>query len=372
MTRGDQVTKAVKMRDMELLAQYRDQLCQNPRLTYLFFELTNACNLSCLHCGSHAGPHNHTYLPVESVKTVIDQVSAELSPKGIMVCLSGGEPMLHPHFYEIAAYAKQSGFTCGVTSNGTLIDPAAAQKFMDAGIDSISFSLDGLADTHDWFRNRPGSFDQTVQGIRNLLNASRGRMVTQVTTVIHRNNIHQLDGMFELVSGLGVDSWRVINLEPIGRTLDHQDLLLDARQFEYLLSYIREKRYSAKVQMDVTYGCSHYLTEPMERTVRDHYFICGSGIMVASVLCNGDIYSCLDIERIPELVQGNILCDNFVDVWKHRFEAFRRDRSGDNDMCRQCSDRAYCRGDAAHTWDYQAKQPLLCVKQLLSEGRSCV
>jgi len=237
-------------------------------------------------------------------------------------------------------------------------------------VDSVTFSVDGLPDTHDWFRNRPGAYDKTIQGIRNLLDASHGSIVTQITTVIHKKNIHQLDDMFDAFCNVGVSSWRLVNLEPIGRALDNAGLLLDAAQLRHLLAFIREKRYSASTPIDITYGCSHYLTEYYERTVRDNYFICGSGIYVASILCNGDIYSCIDIERRPELIQGNIATDSFTDVWHNRFQAFRRDRSEDCDMCQRCKDRQFCLGDAAHTWDYDACRPLICLKELFeSEGK---
>ena len=334
---------------------------------YLFFELTDACNLSCIHCGSNACPQNHTYLPIESVKMVLQQVANEFSTEGIMICLSGGEPMLHPNLFEIITLSKKLGFSCGITTNGTLIDLSAANKLVDSGVDSITFSLDGLADMHDWFRNTSGSFEEAIQGIQNVIHCSKRKILTQITTVIHSKNFHEINELFELVCTLGVDSWRVINLEPIGRALDNPKLLLDAQQLRQLLGFIQEKRYSAKTSIDITYGCSHYLTEKLERTVRDNYFICGSGIFVASILCNGDIYSCLDIERRPELIQGNINCDDFVDVWKNRFQIYRKNRSMECEMCRECDDRDFCCGDAAHTWDYDGNKPMICMKNYLTE-----
>lgn len=356
-----------KYTDMKSLSQYREYLYKNPRLTYLFFELTNACNLSCLHCGSNACPQNHTYLPVDLIKTVLTQVSEAFSPSSIMICLSGGEPLLHPSLFEIIEYAKKCGFSCGMTTNGTLIDQTLAKKLVDSGIDSVTFSVDGLEDTHDWFRNKSGSFRKAVDGIQNLIQYSKGKIITQITTVVHKRNFHQLDDMFHLVCATGVDSWRAINLEPIGRALDNSELLLDSMQFRQLLSFIRQKRYAITTPIDVTYGCSHYLSEELEKTVRDHYFLCGSGILVASILCNGDIYSCMDIERRPELVQGNVYTDNFVDVWYNRFQAFRKDRSAECSMCCKCEDRVFCCGDSAHTWNYIENKPIVCVKQILTD-----
>ena len=358
------LSMTVKQADMERLAVLRDQLYEHPRLTYLFFELTDACNLACLHCGSSACPQNHTYLPADDVRRIMRRIAEAYDPHNIMICFTGGEPLLHPDLCDLIACARQYGFTCGITSNGTLIDPDMARRLVQSGLNSVSFSVDGLQDTHDWFRNRPGAFERSLRGIRNLLEASRGTVVTQITSVMHKKNFHQLDALYELAVQIGVDSWRPINLEPIGRALSHNDLLLDADQLRTLLTYIRDKRFSAQVEMDVTYGCAHFLTEEFEHMVRDSYFICGSGIFVASVLCNGDIYSCLDIERRPELVQGNIAQDDFVEIWETRFQAFRRDRTASCASCRACTDRRYCRGDAAHTWDYDTDRPMLCMKQL--------
>lgn len=357
----------IKQRDMARLAEYRDYLAIHPRLTYLFFELTDACNLSCLHCGSSACPQNKTYLPLEDIKKVLESVAAKYCPSEIMVCLTGGEPLLHRDFFEISATAQKLGFPCGMTTNATLITEEVAAKLIPYGICSVTVSLDGLEETHDWFRNVKGSFSKTVSGIRNLMSATKGTIATQITTVVHKKNIHELDQIYNFVVSLGVDSWRVINLEPIGRALDHKDLLLDAVDYKYLLDYIRSKRFNPAVEIDVTYGCSHYLTSQYEREVRDTYFACGSGVYVGSVLCNGDIYSCLDIERRPELIQGNISLDDFVDVWENRFVEFRADRSKLSSKCKNCKERQFCRGDSAHTWDYSLQQPLLCVKDLIDQ-----
>ena len=360
-----------KYMDMKSLSQYREYLYKHPKLKYLFFELTDACNLSCLHCGSNACPQNHTYLPVHLVKTVLSQVAEAFSPSSIMICLSGGEPLLHPSLFEIIKYAKKCGFSCGMTTNGTLIDQTISQKMIDSGIDSVTFSVDGLEDTHDWFRNKSGSFRKTMEGIQNLIQHANGNVITQITTVVHKRNFHQLDDIFRLACISGVDSWRVVNLEPIGRANDNSELLLDSIQFQQLLSFIQEKRYAIKTPIDVTYGCSHYLSVALERTVRDYYFLCGSGILVASILCNGDIYSCMDIERRPELVQGNVYTDNFVDVWHNRFQVFRKDRSAECSMCCKCEDRVFCCGDSAHTWNYTENKPIICVKKFLTDKENC-
>ena len=159
---------------------------------------------------------------------------------------------------------------------------------------------------------------------------------------------------------MGITSWRPINVEPIGRACESKDMFLRPDQFAHLLSYIRSKRYDRSCKMEVTFGCSHYLGVETERMVRDHYFLCGAGTLVASVRSNGDICACLDIDNRKELVQGNIRTDNFMDVWLNRFQIFRRDRTADCSRCVSCSERFLCGGDSTHTWDFEHKKPLLC------------
>ena len=232
---------------------------------------------------------------------------------------------------------------------------------------SVSVSLDGLEPQHNFLRNSSSAFSKTIKGLECLQKYAGQSAVIQITTVVYRDNLNTLEQMYAYISQLGVDSWRIINMEPIGRALDHPELLLEPEDYFTLFSFIREKRFNSQVKIDVTYGCSHYLTPLWEHELRDNYFLCGSGIYVASILCNGDIYSCLDIERRPELVQGNIETDDFIHVWEHGFSQFRKDRTEDCAMCRECSDRRFCRGDSAHTWNYDENRPYICMKQMMED-----
>ena len=354
---------SIKLRNLDTLAEYAVNLRLHPKLKFLFFELTESCNLCCAHCGSWASPERKKSLTFDQIQRVLIRTAQAYRAEDVMVCLTGGEPLLHPDFIKIVVCAKKLGFSCGVTTNGTLITVEYAQCLKDSGIDSVTFSLDGLEDMHNRLRGQPWAFQRTVNGIQNLVSAAASKMSIQVTTVIHRKNFSQLDEIFRLVTDLNVHSWRVINIEPIGRALDNPDLLLTTDEFLSLLNYIQQKRFDPHVQMEVTYGCSHYLTPELENMTRSWYFLCGSGTFVASILCNGDIYSCLDIERRPELIQGNIEVDDFVDVWENRFQAFREDRTQRCSICIDCEHRKFCRGDSAHTWDYENDRPLLCAKQ---------
>lgn len=118
--------------------------------------------------------------------------------------------------------------------------------------------------------------------------------------------------------------------------------------------------------MDVSFGCSHFAGLEHERMIRDQYFFCGAGITIASIRANGGICACLDIENRPELVQGNIYSDCFIDVWRNDFSSFRTDRTALSSKCLSCPDRIICGGDSTHTWDFDANEPMLCYRDYLN------
>ena len=342
----------IKKAQLEQIAAHRENLRHNPSLHWLFFEITQKCNLFCRHCGSRCITTGDS-LSVEDIRNVLTTIEGMDKPA---ICLTGGEPLLHPDFFDIADCIRNAGFHWGMTSNGTLIDETTAAQLSKAGMSSISVSLDGLEQSHDELRQCKGAWKLALRGIRALQNAG---FSPQVTTVLNPHNFSDAEPLYALLNELGVKSWRLINTEPIGRACEAHDLLLSSKEFAQMLSFIRAKRYDPACTMEVTFGCSHYLGVGYERMVRDHYFLCGAGILTASVRANGDICGCLDIENRPELVQGNIRKDRFADVWKNRFELLRRDRTADCVRCQNCRERMLCGGDAAHTWDWNRNEPLL-------------
>ena len=265
--------------------------------------------------------------------------------------------MLHPDFFEIAECVRSMGFSWGMTTNATLIDESAASKLRRAGMSTVSVSLDGMEQAHDSLRQQKGAWDRALSGLKFLQNEG---FEPQVTTVVHQGNFGDLEPLYDMLCEMGITSWRPINVEPIGRACESDGLLLRPEQFAELIKYIRNKRFDPNCDMEVTFGCSHYLGIEQERMVRDHYFLCGAGILTASIRCNGDICACLDIENRQDLVQGNIKTDNFMDIWNNQFQTFRRDRTADCSECIECPERLLCGGDSTHTWDFEQKEPLLC------------
>ena len=334
---------AIKTTHLNMLSEYKKKLRSNPELRFLFFELTMRCNERCLHCGSRCGDVQSEELPVQVYFDFLDKIKRDF-PKLPMLCITGGEPLLRKEIFEIMSYASSLGFKWGMTSNGTLITKEVAKKLKDAGMNTISISIDGLPETHDAFRRTKGGFEKAVEGVKNLLEHDFNAV--QVTTVVTKKNIDQLDDLFALMEELDVDSWRVINLEPIGRALTLDCYTLDPDEYRCMFDFIAEKR---REGYPVMYGCSHYLGLDYECEVRDWYFLCNAGVYTASIMANGDIGACLDIERREETIEGNILRDDFTEVWKNGFKLFRTPLSQKNEKCASCASVSFCEGGSCHS-----------------------
>ena len=134
----------VKTDHLNQLADYTHTLYRAPELRKLFFELTLQCNERCFHCGSSCTSARGDELSCEEWLRIIDQVKADFGTERIQLCITGGEPLLNRDFFRIMEYAHNQGFRWGMTSNATLITPEVAQHLAEAGMGTISVSIDGL------------------------------------------------------------------------------------------------------------------------------------------------------------------------------------------------------------------------------------
>ena len=177
------MTKKNKIQVQKEIALFQNHLKVNPILRDLFFEVTDSCNLNCLHCGSSCLSSNRNYLDFSLIEKTLNEVASAYEPSKIWVSITGGELLLYADFMKTIELSRKLGFRCGMTSNGTLISEEKAKQLADAGLETIAVSIDGLKDTHDTLRNRPGSFEQALKGVENL---RKYGIEAQVISVIHK------------------------------------------------------------------------------------------------------------------------------------------------------------------------------------------
>jgi MoaA/NifB/PqqE/SkfB family radical SAM enzyme len=133
--------------------QLRKNLREEHALTYLFLEVTRACNLSCAYCGSSCGKKpQREELSIEQWLDVVRQVAEDFNPADIMVAVTGGEPLTKPGIFELFAELHRLGFHYGMVSNAFLLDADAAKRLVEVGMDSLSLSMDAPPPLNDQLR----------------------------------------------------------------------------------------------------------------------------------------------------------------------------------------------------------------------------
>ena len=352
----------IKKTNLDTLAQYQAKLCREPKLHQLFLELTLKCNEFCFHCGSGCSQDLPDGLPLEKYKEILLEVKENFGTN-LLIAVTGGEPLLYKDFFELVNFIHELGFRWGMTSNATLITRDVAKKLHDAGMFSISISIDGLPETHDRYRGFPRGYELAMRGV-NYLIEEHGADEIMITTVVNHENISELPALFEIFDKVDIDTWRLTGIEPIGRALEHPEMLLTPEDNRRMMEFIKEKR---EQKLPVTYSCTHFLGLDYEAEVRNWYFLCNAGIYVAGILENGDVTACLDIPRNEKTIQGNIYEESFTDIWKNKFQIYRTSLAERNEDCAKCDVKKWCRGGAYHSWDYENEKPKVCMKGILFE-----
>ena len=108
---------------------------------YVVWELTLRCDQPCAHCGSRAGARRPSELDTGEALGVVQQL-AEMRAREVV--LIGGEAYLHDGFLEIIRALKSAGIRPTMTTGGRGITPDLAAKMKEAGLRSVSVSVDGL------------------------------------------------------------------------------------------------------------------------------------------------------------------------------------------------------------------------------------
>lgn len=330
----------------------------------LFFEVTSRCNALCDHCGSRCTASKKDELSPETFKKVLDDVAKNFGTKAIMLNITGGEPLMRKDLFEITGYADSLGFKWGLVTNGMLITDDVISKMKETHMSTITISLDGMKKTHEEFRHVSGSFDRIISAIEKL---KKGNFVEhiQVTFIATKNNISELPEVYRLLSMLKIDSLRISSIDPIGRAKDNENLMLTQEDYFFLFDFIKKHSSSP---LPVVWSCTHYFGNT-ENTLdpTGKKFTCYTGIHVASVLSNGDIFGCPNIPRRKELIQGNVLKDDFCEVWKNNFEFYRNPNRTKAKQCENCEYWNYCKGDSFHTFDFETNTPQFCYKKFFAK-----
>ncbi len=338
-------------------------------LTYLFWECTLACNLACRHCGSRCSPaeSRKADLAGGKVKHIFREVAHDFDASRITIAVTGGEPLVRDDVFDVMADAHKLGFFWGMVTNAIQITERTVKQMEQAGMNTVSVSIDGDAEAHAVLRGSTKMYEKSMNGLRLLVEQADFLKPVQVTTVVHSRNVDILDKMYDTFCGMGVPDWRLLMIDPIGRMKDasNRELLLDGKQLGRLLDFVAAKRKSGP--MPITFEESGFLGLKYEGAVRDYFFHCPAGISVGSILHDGAIGACPSLER--SMVEGDAKNERFRDVWNNKFQRYRdRETTRRKGRCAICKWWKHCEGGSLHLWDWEREETRLCHYQMLKDA----
>jgi len=185
---------------------------RTPSGPVVIWNLIRRCNLNCRHCYSLSADVDFPgELALAEVATVMDDLKAFGVP---VLILSGGEPLLRADIYDISRRAKGLGFYTALSTNGTLIDEAAADRIAAVGYDYVGISLDGIGAVHDAFRRQQGAYEAALAGLRRC--RDRGVKVGIRFTMTEANH-GSLPALLDLMETESIDKFYLSHLVYSGR-----------------------------------------------------------------------------------------------------------------------------------------------------------
>jgi radical SAM protein len=224
----------------------------NERPFIAIWEVTQACDLACVHCRASAQPDRHPMeLSTEEGKDLIDQIAAFKVP---VFVLTGGDPIKRPDLFELIDYARSVEVRVSLTPSATpLLTREVVVRLKTAGLARLAVSMDGAsAETHDAFRGMSGSFARTLDAVRW---ANEIGLPVQINTTFSRRNIAEIDDLVTLMDSLKITLWSVFFLVPTGRGKLND--LLNAEEFEQVFAKIYDLSKTANFDVKTT-EAQHY------------------------------------------------------------------------------------------------------------------
>jgi radical SAM protein with 4Fe4S-binding SPASM domain len=339
----------------------------------IVWNFTNRCNLNCLHCHQNSGEADERELTTEEVGTVIEK----LGKAGISILtFSGGEPLVRSDVYDAIKRADNAGMLCTIASNGTLMTERVVKRLKESGVKRVEIGLDGCkAETHDFLRNSLGSFEATIQGIKNCVKVGFDEICATMT--LHSKNVEELQDTVELAEKLGVTRFYLNRLIPAGRGKEVINLDVTNKDKINALECIYNKFYDSVLRGEgiqcYSRGMTYYGRLGFERSNGQVFAVsealsgyskmwqdkfgddiseivrkyasgfggCSAGITYAGLTASGDLLPCVP----APITLGNLLEEDLEDLWvNNELLNYVRRRDELGGACGRCNYNMICGG----------------------------
>jgi len=278
---------------------------------YVAWQITNECNLACLHCIEESGPGKKfkDELDDAQVFSVLDQMTALEIP---YLSFSGGEPMTHSQFFAMAEYVCARGGQLKIETNGHYLTPESCARLRALDVKAVQVSLDG-ASRATFNRIRVlGEFDRAIEGIRHLHDAG---VPIEINFSPTRFNIHEIGAVVDLAHELGAYSFYTGRTMYTGNAVKAwRHLEVSDAQYDVFFDTLRAKAVEYQGRMRV-YFHEAGLLEELRHRLREP-----AALLI--VLPNGLVKL---VNALP-FVCGDLRRETLAQVWANFQRAWRDPR----------------------------------------------
>ncbi|OGJ21884.1 hypothetical protein A3K73_06715 [Candidatus Pacearchaeota archaeon RBG_13_36_9] len=356
-----------------------DKIIKEHPLKFIQLEVTRACNLNCIHCGSPSeGTNFKEQLSREEIKKTLEKIATEIIDPNYFnhLMFVGGEPFSRRDLIDIIqdtskiqVNGRRVYTNTQIQTNGTYLgdNPKLLDKLKELGITGFGISIDGLEKTHNLFRRGKDVFRKTYSAAQEAI--ARGFSVS-ISTVANQSNISELPVLSNLIRDeLKPNFWRIMLLDPIGRARLDKNYLLSPEQVKKIIGFIYKEHvehvkevYQEGRGTKIELGCGGWCGEQLEGMIRPYLWHCISGISMLGIMYDGAIGGCTNISR--DFIEGNIRTDDITKVWNDRFEKFREFDWKKIDECQDCKEFEFCDGGPMH-YRLGDRKMIFCLYQTL-------
>ncbi len=325
------------------------------RPVYVVWELTLRCDQPCTHCGSRAGDARVDEWSTDEALAFVSDLAAMGAREVVLI---GGEAYLHPGFLRIIRALRDHDIRAVMTTGGRSIDAALATQMVEAGLQGVSVSVDGLEATHDLMRASRGSFAQAFAAMGHLRRA--GIKQLSANSNLNRLNQGEIEPLYERLRDAGVSSWQVQLTTPLGRAADRAGMILqpwDLLELVPRIAALKERAFEEGVLIQPGnnlgyYGPEEAVLRSLSPTQRDRWRGCPAGRFVMGVESDGAIKGCPSLQT-SHYVQGNARRVSLSQLWNSDTGpiTFTRARTVDElwGFCKQCPFASECLGGCTFT-----------------------
>ena len=315
------------------------------------WEITLACNLKCMHCGSRAGKARPSELTTEECLDVVRQL-ARLRVRE--VCIIGGEAFLRRDWVDILRAITDHGMFASMQSGGLALNEDRIRAAKEAGLRSCGISIDGSPELHDKLRGVKGSYEHAMRALRLL---RKYEIPSSVNTQIGATTLPHLRELLHQIADAGARTWQIQLTVAMGNAVDHDEVLMQPYQILELMPHLAELFDEAReLGVVMTPGNNVGYFGPYEHRWRapqeesGHFQGCGAGHVGLGIEADGTIKGCPSLAT-ADYAGGNVRDMTIDDIWNHSAQLrFTRDRTVDDlwGFCRTCYYADICRSGC--TW----------------------